>query len=363
MLLHLALAADWDAAQQTCRYRMSTPGHTIDEVGYLHCCRDDAQLDRVRQRVLEDVAEHLVVLVLDEEWLGANGFHVIDEPSGVGERFPHVHGGDLPVDAVCDLRPVGDAGRHTIAELDAAMCSPYPSVRDGWAYTELASGIHEGRWDAAELAQIGHDALARLSHDRAEVRSFALLTLGWLADVDACERAWFDAGTRTWLAEKDTRGYDRRVGWVHAVAHGADLQGTVVRHGLAAPGEVLDHLVRRAMAHDDARYAQQEDARLAHAMIAALSAPDLSPQVAVGWLDEVERRLDAFEAAPTLPPPLWLANLQGTLAWLSIALDVGPVVDGEPVDVPHAAAVRRGIARVHARLAPWLVRVREDHQA
>ena len=46
-LQHIALESDWQAAQETGSYPVSTRGRTIAEVGFMHCSGSPAQLEGV----------------------------------------------------------------------------------------------------------------------------------------------------------------------------------------------------------------------------------------------------------------------------------------------------------------------------
>lgn len=107
-LQHIALESDWRAAQAAGRYRVSTRGRLIADVGFMHCSLPE-QTAGVRERFYSDVTEQLLLLTLDESALATHGLEVRMEPPapGVAELFPHVYGGDLPVACVagvCALR-------------------------------------------------------------------------------------------------------------------------------------------------------------------------------------------------------------------------------------------------------------------
>ena len=101
-LQHIALESDWQAAQASGSYPVSTLGLTIAEVGFMHCSGSPEQLAGVLERFYADVTERLLVLTLDEQALAAHGLDVRWEPPAPGavELFPHVYGGDVPVDCV-----------------------------------------------------------------------------------------------------------------------------------------------------------------------------------------------------------------------------------------------------------------------
>ncbi|WP_040156101.1 DUF952 domain-containing protein [Mobilicoccus massiliensis] len=106
-LLHLAIARDWDPTAAT--YGVSTRGHTISEIGFMHASSNTDQLDRVARTFYAGVDEPLLVLVLSAEILAQEGFEVRPEPVNPGdsgsEKFPHIYGGDIPTRAVVDTYP------------------------------------------------------------------------------------------------------------------------------------------------------------------------------------------------------------------------------------------------------------------
>jgi glutathione S-transferase len=91
----VALPEDLADAERTGRYRMSTRGRTVDEIGFVHLAYEH-QCRGVLARYYSDRPD-AVVLVLDPERLASE---VRDEPSDDGGgAFPHLYG-ELPLDAV-----------------------------------------------------------------------------------------------------------------------------------------------------------------------------------------------------------------------------------------------------------------------
>ncbi|WP_435201052.1 DUF952 domain-containing protein [Janibacter sp. GS2] len=112
-LQHIALESDWQDAQITGSYPVSTRDHQIVEVGFMHCSGSAEQLAAVLERFYADVTEPLLVLTLDEQALADHGLVVRHEPPVPGapveegtELFPHVYGGELPVACVGDVFPL-----------------------------------------------------------------------------------------------------------------------------------------------------------------------------------------------------------------------------------------------------------------
>ena len=114
-IFHLALRSDWEAAQAAGEYRVSTRGVALDDVGYLHASARE-QVERIGALVYADVADDVVVLVIDPSQVGAE--IRLENLEGGAERFPHVYG-PLPVAAVtAELDAMIDAdGRFTVPGL------------------------------------------------------------------------------------------------------------------------------------------------------------------------------------------------------------------------------------------------------
>ena len=101
MIYHAALPVDWETAQRTGMYTVSTRGRTLDEEGFIHASYE-WQVEGVVNRFYSDVDE-LVLLVIDRDGLDVP---VIDESrtgDPTDERFPHVYG-PLPVGAIREVR-------------------------------------------------------------------------------------------------------------------------------------------------------------------------------------------------------------------------------------------------------------------
>jgi len=102
-IFHIATASDWQTAKRSGTYTTSTRGRTLDEEGFIHASRSD-QWPRVREAVYADVAEPLVLLVIETGLLDVPV--VEEEVPGTGETFPHLYG-PLPPAAVVQVVPLG----------------------------------------------------------------------------------------------------------------------------------------------------------------------------------------------------------------------------------------------------------------
>jgi hypothetical protein len=209
------------------------------------------------------------------------------------------------------------------------LASPNSALRDDTVYPIFTKWVRDGSLDES-LISIGDRLAAMLSHPEIQARTFATLILGTAVrraaalglPATAIDRWRFAFGS-WWLAETDLRGYDSKLGWLHAIAHGAD---TVRAFALAATTsaqlESLLSLVRdRLFAPTDYLFADAEDERVAYALAVILSRPELDDHVS--WLEPIRA---AFEAGEPGPVPAWVSNTQRTLNSLFVAISRGVVV-------------------------------------
>lgn len=167
-----------------------------------------------------------------------------------------------------------------LAGLVADLRSPDPAVRDEGAYSALA-GLAEGGGLDDHLLELGDRGLDLLADSAVQARSFGALLLALVTSRDnatgraddAAVRRWHEGVVRWYADEPDTRGHDATLGWLHAVAHGADAVGELAgspRLGRADLVALLDVLVRRTTATTDQSWVQDEDDRVAVALMAVL---------------------------------------------------------------------------------------------
>ena len=116
-LFHLALKADWQAAQANGSYRISTRGLLLEQVRFIHASQAD-QVAGTYQRFYADAGE-VVLLSIDPQRLQ----HPLRaDPAPGGELFPHVYG-PLPISAV-RLRSRSLASPFLVDPLDSRYRCP-----------------------------------------------------------------------------------------------------------------------------------------------------------------------------------------------------------------------------------------------
>ena len=202
---------------------------------------------------------------------------------------------------------------EALTELLDMLAASDPQVRDGRAYPTMVSWIRDGRLDT-RLARLGDTLIDRLAHPEVQARTFAPLVLAAAVDRDrqtgvlngTVVHRWLNAFAAWWLAETDVRGWDERLGWLHAVAHGADLAGALGASPRLAASELtalLDVVGRRIVAPTTYRYEHMEEDRIARALTRILTRSQLNEADATRWLIRVDELFDTGGPGP-LPVPV-----------------------------------------------------------
>jgi hypothetical protein len=167
-----------------------------------------------------------------------------------------------------------------------------------------------------------------------------------LAKKGDFKAGWVDAFERWYPAEEDLRGHDTELGWLHAVAHGADLLGTLGCRAEVDPARMLHLAAARLTAPTVHVYDQLEDDRLARAVARVLTRPDLSEGDATAWLDPIAA---AFGADPiSSPAPAHVSNCLRTLRLLYVLADRGVRLDpaSAPTPLRHREAIKARLGAV-----------------
>jgi hypothetical protein len=258
-------------------------------------------------------------------------------------------------------RPLGELVDKLVAMLAAAD----PAVRDDIAYPVLAISTGRGVLDG-QLARFGDLLASHIGTGPVYQRSFAAMTLSWVIVRDAMTHEltddmvlrWLDTFGRWWLGETDLRGWDADLGWLHAVAHGADLLRAFARSPRLGGQQLcglLELATERLLSKHGYLWADGEDDRLGYALATVLARPEISAADATGWLARIK---DAVDSGAPGPVPSWAANTLRALGSLYVFADRGVAwydpasgAMGPVVSLPHASTVKDAIADT-LRL-PW----------
>ncbi|MGH8875777.1 MAG: DUF2785 domain-containing protein [Stackebrandtia sp.] len=250
-----------------------------------------------------------------------------------------------------DFTPPSDrALPELVTELSAELRSPDPDRRDGLPYRVLCTWILNGTADR-ELERLGDEMADRFADPQIQARCFAPLVLAWIVARGTVKPQWLDAFASWYPSETDLRGRDEKLGWLHAVAHGADLLGEFGSSVKVDPAPLLDLAARRLVAPSEFVWREQEDDRLALAIAVTLTRAELTEAQAVDWLGPVATDF----ASGAGPPAPQASNAMRTLRALYILVDRGvrPDPEAAPIAVPHRKAVKDRLAEVLTHVAPF----------
>jgi hypothetical protein len=197
---------------------------------------------------------------------------------------------------------------NDLAALVNDLRSPDPRVRDDGAYRSLATHISQGRADE-HLVALGDACAALLADPAIQARSFGALLLALVVDrVNTLSSGIPEVGSAVqvvqpidvvrWLAvflswysgEQDLRGHDQQLGWLHAVAHGADALAAFGGSRLLNSSELvmlLDVAAQRLHTPTAHHLTQREDDRLGVAAMTILSRGAVPASDACAWIDRL----------------------------------------------------------------------------
>ena len=216
-------------------------------------------------------------------------------------------------------------------ELIACLGSPDPELRDRIGYELLTHWLRGEALTDDTRRRLATDLQSNLDSNDSLLRSFSALILAEVMRSDA-NKPFLTADERMALLqsavsalrnETDYRGLDADIGWVHPVAHMADLLWRFALHPDAdgAQAELLLSAVRSQVAPTSVSYAFNEGDRLAR-VVATVIRRNLLPHDQVAeWIsafaapDSMERWGEAFQS------PEGMAALHNTKQFLRALSD------------------------------------------
>jgi len=199
--------------------------------------------------------------------------------------------------------PAGETAVGLVREAIGLLGSPDPVWRDDVGYGVIVSCVYQKKLlDAGQRREIIDTLTGNLRRGIGEagtetvlLRSFSALDLSILAALELQDPVLDDSGYRRLLddalvylaAERDLRGIDPRVGWIHATAHTADLLKFLARDPRFTPADqvrLLDAAWLRMTAPGTPVFTHAEDERLAAALLSVARRPDFDPASLELWL-------------------------------------------------------------------------------
>ncbi|WP_194165400.1 DUF2785 domain-containing protein [Deinococcus terrestris] len=228
------------------------------------------------------------------------------------------------------------------------LASPEATARDEWAYAALATWLTSGRLDEY-LEDVGERASHLLAAPEVQARSFAALVLAEVLARDARVRRLGAASLRTWqgawarwyVQERDLRDWVDGLGWLHALAHGADVAARLAQHPALTRVELLAVLATLTARLRDlpALPTQWEEDRLALAAFLLLRRPEVTPPDLTTWLGELEALWRPLSGRPRTVVAAFAVQVARSLL---VFAHLGAQLPGEaPVAAPPAPVLQK----------------------
>ena len=243
-------------------------------------------------------------------------------------------------------------------ELSALLASPDPELRDDLAYSILARWIYRDKITVPTMLSLTDEWRANLKsglgeegNDSVLKRSFSALCLSSMARREV-KSAFMGAeryhqlvaeATAYLQAERDLRGYDPTLHWIHSTAHTADLLAALAQSPLLTKEEEAEILraIDARLATATQVYTQGEQDRLAVAVVAVVGRKDFAAATFDPWVTHLA---DEDRDVWTATTPEALARYQNhsyMLQALTVHLDLEP-------ESPSMAGYRKEVLKVLA---------------
>lgn len=230
--------------------------------------------------------------------------------------------------------PEGLHPPDALDELMGMLSSEDPEVRDTQAYSTLAHWTRAGHFDTV-LRELGDEAAYGLSNESVLVRSFSALVLSEAIRRDRLAAVlpehivaiWMECWMRWYPNEPDVRSFEEDVGWIHSVAHGADVARELALHAIMSNDELrhlMENLTERLKSLP-IHLNQTEDDRLALAILAVFSREDYEPEDVEEWAGTYRRLWTDLEPGLISPGPALAVRILHSLHTL---LHLGATVEG-----------------------------------
>ncbi len=220
--------------------------------------------------------------------------------------------------------PTRESAFGLVSEAVSFLGSPDSAWRDDVGYGVVATCVfqkklvkpEERRELVTRLSANLRLGIGETGTDSVLLRSFSALDLSIFAALEDEEPALDDAGYRRLLDdalaylhdERDLRGLEPRVGWIHATAHTADLLKFLARDPRFTPADqarLLDAAWSKMTAPGTPVFTHAEDERMAAALLSVTRRPDFDPAILDPWLARfVALERTVWEKAPPDPAKL-----------------------------------------------------------
>lgn len=255
--------------------------------------------------------------------------------------------------------PAGESAAQLLNEAVSLLGSRDPQWRDDVGYGVVAACVYKARQLSPAERRALIDVLSanlrlgigETGTDSVLVRSFSALDLSVLAALELLDPVLDDSGYRQLLddalaylhAERDLRGLEPGIGWIHATAHTADLLKFLARDErftVVDQRRLLDAAWVRMTAPGTAVWTHAEEERLAVALLSVVRRKGFDATYLDPWLARfVQLEQQVWTSAPPDAARLDAAqNARRLLQSLFVLLSMP-----EPEPAPAQAATQQKV--------------------
>ena len=244
----------------------------------------------------------------------------------------------------------GVSANDLAIELASCLGSPDPELRDRIGYELFTYWLRQQKLSDETRSRLLVELSAELSDPataKGLSRSFSALILAEVMRSDAVtpfmdddqRQLLLDKTTAAIAAENDFRGLDADIGWVHPVAHMADLLWRFALHpktDTKQAKQILD-AVRSKVAPTSVSYAFNEGDRLARVVTTLITSKLIDANSMAAWIQQFEKPLSMEKWSEAFQSPDGMAELHNTKQFLRSLSDqlAGAEIDSaitEPLD-------------------------------
>jgi len=249
--------------------------------------------------------------------------------------------------------PEGELAFDLVREAVSFLGSTDPEWRDDVGYGVVASCVYEKRLLTPEerralVTHLSENLRRRIGGtggDSVLLRSFSALDLSIFAALENAlpaldgddYRRLVDAALAYLRDERDLRGFEPGVGWIHATAHTGDLLKFLARDSRFTPADqrlLLDGVWAKVTAPGTPVFTHAEDERLGAAVLSVVRRSDFEPSLLDPWLTRfVDLEKQVWSRSPPDPAVLDAAQnarslLRSLYVLLSLPAATGPTSTG-----------------------------------
>lgn len=236
-------------------------------------------------------------------------------------------------------------------DLLPCLASANPVLRDTIGYGLYSYWLRNERLDRDSKAFLRSALQSDLQSNNSLQRSFSALILAELMRADAIDTFMTEAERNALLqrtsdalqVETDYRGLDAELGWVHPVAHLADVLWRFALHPAldAEQARQIQRAVRSKATPLDASYAFNEGDRLARVISQLMAREVLADDQWQAWLAQFQTRRDGQDWGTAFASPEGMAELHNAKLFIRALADQ---IDGSSVSATLQETVAELVA-------------------